>query len=171
MRRSAIRKPRSADGMLIRKVQGEDRPYISDMIEAAGNLTGEERLCAVELLDIYLNDPFQKDYFFLAASDDRGLLAGYICYGPTPLTEGVYDMYWIVVDPGHRREGVGERLLAGAGEILRKEGARMLVAETSGLASYEPARRFYLKNGFTQDARIKDFYKPGDDKFIYVKRF
>lgn len=171
MRISAIRTPRIADGMLIRKVQAADRPSIADLIEAAGNLTGEERLCAVELLDIYLNDPLQKDYFFLAASDDRGLLAGYICYGPTPLTEGVYDMYWIIVDAHRRREGVGDRLLAGAEAALNGLGARMLVAETSGLVSYEPARRFYAKNGFTQDSRIRDFYKPGDDKIIYVKRF
>ena len=171
MRISAIKTPRIADGMLIRKVQGADRPSIVDLIEAAGNLTGEERSCAAELLDMYLNDPLQKDYSFLAASDTTGRVAGYICYGPTPLTDGVYDMYWIVVDAGQRRSGVGERLLAGAEEVLRGQSARMLAAETSGLASYEPARRFYAKNGFTEEARIKDFYKPGDDKIIYVKRF
>ena len=72
MRISAIKTPRIADGMLIRKVQGADRPSIVDLIEAAGNLTGEERSCAAELLDMYLNDPLQKDYSFLAASDTTG---------------------------------------------------------------------------------------------------
>jgi len=38
-------------------------------------------------------------------------LHGYACYGPTPLTQGVYDLYWIVVDPQLSGKGFGRYLL------------------------------------------------------------
>lgn len=155
----------------IRKVCKGDRPAILAIIEGTGNLTDEEKDCAVELLDIYLENPRQKDYYFLAAADHQDSPVGYVCYGRTPLTDAVYDMYWIVVDEAHRNKGVGKDLLDATEDILRKEGARVLVAETSGLPAYEPARSFYKRNGFGEEAKVKDFYKTGDDLIIYVKRF
>ncbi len=154
----------------IRKVSAQDRPALLGIINATENLSAEERDCAVELLDIYLNDPLQKDYFFIAAADGSNRPLGYVCYGKTPLTDAVYDLYWILVHPDKRRSGIGGRLLEHAEEILKREGARVLVAETSGLKTYEAARGFYLKNGFIEEARVREFYKPGDDLVVYVKR-
>jgi len=154
----------------IRKVSADDRPELLGIINGTGNLSAEERDCAVELLDIYLNDPLQKDYFFIAAADCSNRPIGYVCYGKTPLTDAVYDLYWILVHPDKRRSGIGKNLLEHAEEILEREGARVLVAETSGLKTYEAARGFYLRNGFIEEARIREFYKPGDDLVVYVKR-
>jgi ribosomal protein S18 acetylase RimI-like enzyme len=162
-----------------------DRDPILSIIERSENLTAEEKDCAVELLDVYLEDPLQQEYFFIAATDATDRPIGFVCYGETPLTDAVYDLYWIVVDPEYRRRGVASRLLVQTEEILRglgrgegaegqggrgASGARLLVAETSGGAGYAPAHGLYLKNGFNEEARIKSFYKPGDDLVIFVKR-
>lgn len=157
--------------MLVRKVSGADREALVSIISRTSNLTEEERNCAVELLEIYLNDPLQTDYFFITAADDAGSPSGYVCYGKTPLTDAVYDLYWILVDEDHRSKGIGRKLLEHTEAILAKEGARMLVAETSGLPEYESARGFYLRSGFEEEARIRNFYKPGDDMITFVKRF
>lgn len=157
--------------MRTRKTTGYDRAEIVKIINKTANLTQEEKDCATELLDIYLNNPLQNDYFFLTAIDEADCPRGYVCYGPTPLTYGVYDLYWILVDADNRGRGIGARLLGDIEEILKGRGARLFVAETSGLASYEPARSFYEKNGFKEESRIKEFYKPGDDLITYVKRF
>lgn len=157
--------------MLIRKVSSSDREAIVSIVDRTANLTEEERICAAELLDIYLNNPLQTDYFFITATDESDCPAGYVCYGKTPLAASVYDLYWIVVDPALRGKGIGKELLKATEGILGGLGARMLVAETSGLPEYEPARAFYLKNGFYEEARIKEFYKPGDDLIMYIKRF
>lgn len=157
--------------MRIRKVSGRDREALVSIINGCGNLTGEEKGCAVELLDIYLKDPRQKDYYFIAAADEMDFPAGYVCYGPRPLTQAAYDLYWIVVDGRLRRKGVAKMLLEYTEEILRGEGAALLIAETSGLKEYEPARSLYLRNGFTEEARIREFYEPGDDLVIFVKRY
>ncbi|HAO93234.1 MAG: hypothetical protein A2X99_01270 [Deltaproteobacteria bacterium GWB2_55_19] len=157
--------------MAVREATTSDRGGLVRIIEGTGNLTREEKDCALELLDIYLGNPLQKDYFFIAAVANSGMPAGYACYGKTPLTDAVYDLYWVLVDGGVRGQGIGSLLLENVEALIGKEGARLLVAETSGLPAYEAAREFYLKRGFTVESRIKDFYKPGDDLITYVKRY
>ena len=159
------------DGINVRSVGKADRNAIVSIVEGAGNLTREEKDCAVELLDIYLNDSRQRDYFFIAAVDGSDCPIGYVCYGKTPLTDAVYDMYWIVVDERRRRSGVGAVMLKRTEALLKESGARMLVAETSGLPSYDGTRAFYLRCGFIEESRIREFYKPLDDLIVYVKRF
>jgi len=39
----------------------------------------------------------------------EGKLGGYICYGPTPMTDGTYDLYWIASDPRVRGQGSAPR--------------------------------------------------------------
>ncbi|MBI5587736.1 MAG: GNAT family N-acetyltransferase [Deltaproteobacteria bacterium] len=157
--------------MRIRKTVSGDRQSLVQTVEETANLTGEEKKCAIELLDIYFNNPLQKDYFFMTATDASESPIGYVCYGGRPLTEAVYDLYWIVVAPEWRGKGVGKRLLERTEEALKALGGRMLLAETSGLPAYESARGFYVKTGFREEARITGFYRPGDDLVVYIKRF
>lgn len=159
------------DELAVRCVVAGDREGLYAIIEESGNLTEAERDCAKELLDIYLDSADQEDYLFLAAVGDSGRPLGFICYGMASLADAVYDLYWIIVDSGHRRANVATKLLRHAECMLKEQGVRLLVAETSGQAAFMPARRFYMKNGFREEARIKGFYRPGDDLVIYVKRF
>lgn len=156
--------------MGIRKAVKTDRTALAGMINSSGNLTGDEKDCALELLDIYLGSGAEKDYSFVVATDDKDNATGYACYGKRPLTQGTYDLYWIVVDPAHRRKGVGARLVAAVMEKLKADGARLLVAETSGTKEYAAAMSFYMKNGFALEARVKEFYKQGDDLMLFVRR-
>ena len=54
--------------------------------------------------------------------------------------------------------------------ILKKAGARILIVETLGTDAFQPTRDFYLKNGFDEEARIRDFYEDGGDKVVFWKR-
>ena len=154
---------------LIRETRQSDRDALVSIIERTANLTREEKDCAFELLQIYLSDPGQRDYCFITALKD-GEPAGYACYGDRTLAQGVYDLYWIVVDEALKGSGIGRALVEKIQELLCSLGARMLVAETSGLPAYGAARGFYLKCGFSEEARINDFYKPDDDIVFFVKR-
>jgi RimJ/RimL family protein N-acetyltransferase len=42
--------------------------------------------------------------------------------------------------------------------------------ETSGLPEFEATRRFYERNGYVREARIRDFYRKGEDKIVFWKR-
>lgn len=48
--------------------------------------------------------------------------------------------------------------------------ARILIVETLGTDGFQLTREFYLKNGFDEEARIRDFYEDGGDKVVFWKR-
>ena len=52
---------------------------------------------------------------------------------------------------------------------MRKAGAKHIYADTSSSDRYAGTRGFYQRMGFEEDARLPDFYAPGDGKVIYVK--
>ena len=120
------------------------------------------------------NDPLLAqspvDYEFVGAFGDDGQLVGYACFGPTPATDGTWDLYWLAVDPGVQRSGVGRALVRWVEGELTSRGGRLLVVETSSRADYERTRRFYARGGFTESARVRDFYAPADDRIILTTR-
>ncbi|HYL04623.1 MAG TPA: GNAT family N-acetyltransferase [Thermoanaerobaculia bacterium] len=157
--------------MRIRPLAARDRARILELVTATGNFTAAEIDIAMEVVDEALADPAfpRGDYRAYAAEDDGGKVAGYECHGPTPLTEGTYDLYWIAVDPACQGAGFGRALLAFAEADVRATGGRLLLIETSSQESYGATIRFYEKSGYPLAARIKGYYRPGDDKLIFAK--
>jgi predicted N-acetyltransferase YhbS len=124
---------------------------------------------AEEVIDCCLRDNEHSGYFILVAEDNADI-TGYICYGPTPLTKGTWDMYWEAVDQEKRGMGIGSSLIKAAEKEIRKAGGRLALIETSSTPAYEKTRRFHHNHDYEIVARIPDFYSPGDDKLILQKR-
>jgi ribosomal protein S18 acetylase RimI-like enzyme len=156
----------------IRRLERRDRPVIEKMVIATGKFTEVEVATALELVDEALDSGEEESgYLFavLEAGEDYPAVQGYVCYGPVPLTQGAYDLYWIVVDRLSQGKGVGSRLLEYVEtDVLRRSG-RMILIETSSQESYGATVRFYEHNGYHQAARIKNFYRIGDDKLVFQK--
>jgi GNAT superfamily N-acetyltransferase len=123
----------------------------------------------MEVLLEGLEHPERQDYYNFGIHHPTDGLVGYICFGPIPLTDHCYDLYWIAVDQRHAREGVGGRLLAFMEKFVRQKHARSIYIDTSSTAAYEAARSFYQKHGFKLACVLKDFYRCGDDKLIFSK--
>lgn len=155
--------------MAVRRTERRDLEPIRSIVAATGVFNEEEIGIAVELLEVYLNDPRQKDYEIYTSTDDTGAVNGYICFGPTPATDATYDMYWIAVDPASHSAGIGTELLRFTEGVLKARGGRLLVAETSSTAKYDKTRAFYERKGFEKFAQIREYYRPGDDLVIYGK--
>ena len=117
-----------------------------------------------------LSNPRQKDYHSVVSEVD-GRIVGFACYGPTPMTDGTYDLYWIFVHPSYQGRSIGATLLAEVEKAVRGVGGRLLLVDTSSTRRYLPARRFYRNHGFRRAGEVKDFYRTGDSRLIYVKRF
>ncbi len=163
----------------------KDRPRVRAILDATKLFREEEIDVAIELFDSVfgasvgvdaasrattVNPPSSSDYFFLGAFTPEEELAGFACYGPTPGADRTYDLYWIAVDPAVQGSGSGTILLNEVERRLKGLNARMLVVETSSRTDYGNTRGFYVRRGYVEAARARDFYAPADDRITYTKR-
>jgi len=147
----------------------EDRPAVLDIIQTTQMFTPEEVAVAAELIDIYLDQPNQRDYFLVVAENRAGRVVGYLCYGPTPLTEGTYDLYWMAVAHEEQGRGFGRELVHWLENAVREAAGRMILIETSSQPKYERTRRFYIGLNYREVSRVPDFYRKGDDRITFAK--
>jgi ribosomal protein S18 acetylase RimI-like enzyme len=146
-------------------LQPSHRTQIEEIVRASGVFSEKEVGVALELFDAT-----GDDYTFVGAFDPTNALVGYACFGATPATDRTYDLYWIAVHPKAQRSGAGSALMSEVERRLDERHARLVIIETSSRDDYAPTRRFYHKRGYTEDARLRDFYAPGDDRVVFSKR-
>ncbi len=153
---------------LIRPTVREDHALILDILRRTDYFTEEEVDIADELLDSYFENNLESGYWTYTAETDK--VSGYVCYGPTPLTDGTYDIYWIAVDPEQQGKKIGTELLSYAENDIAKNRGRLITVYTSSQEKYLSTRNFYLRRGYHEGCRIKDYYRRGDDLVVYVKQ-
>jgi len=153
---------------VLAKLEPHHRAKLADLLAATPEFTRPEVDVALELVDCALAEPSSDDYRFIVHQEGDRVL-GYACFGATPMTEGCFDLYWLVVDREARRAGLGRELMAAVESELRVSGARLIRVETAGLESYAIARAFYQRIGYREAARLGDFYWPGNDLCIFTK--
>ncbi|MCS6977090.1 MAG: GNAT family N-acetyltransferase [Gemmatales bacterium] len=154
---------------LIRPTLPDDIPELVRLTSATGVFRATEIKTLEEVLDQAVAQPGGEGYHSYTL-EAEGRLLGFSIHGPNTMTEGTWDLYWIVVRAEQHRTGWGSRLLGFVEEDIRKRGGRLIVAETSSLPSYEPTRRFYLKHGYAQAAVVPDYYADGDSLIFFCKR-
>ena len=172
------------------------RARVAEILRSTENFREEEMDVALELFD----ESFEGDdeeYVFVGAfrreagdgtretgaagSEPRAAplpssrlplpeLIGFACYGPTMATDRTFDLYWIAVDRAAQGMGCGTVLLSEVERRLEALHARMLVVETSSRSDYTATRGFYLRRGYVEAARVREFYAPEDDRIILTKR-
>jgi ribosomal protein S18 acetylase RimI-like enzyme len=127
---------------------------------------------ALELIDDALAKPRGEYRVLVAETDgpDGKQIAGYICYGPTPMTDGTWDLYWVVTHPHARGRGIARALVERMEHELRAVGARLVRVETSHLDNYGAAQRFYERLKYPVVACLREFYRPGEDLLVMMKR-
>ena len=155
----------------IRRLEPRDRSRIEEMLVSSGKFTAIEIDVALELVDAALEEGDESGYIVVMVEEGKAnrKTYGYACYGPIPLTQGAYDLYWIVVDPAAQGKGLGGYLLKYVERDVLKLGGRLLLIDTSSQESYSGTIHFYESKGFQLAARIKNFYRIGDDKLIFSK--
>jgi ribosomal protein S18 acetylase RimI-like enzyme len=156
-------------GIVLGELSAAARPRIAEILRGSRVFNREEIAVALELFDESCGDC--ADYLFLGAFTPEEVLVGYACWGPTPATDRTWDLYWIAVDTALQGAGIGTILLEEVERRLARLHARMLIAETSSRSDYAATRGFYGRRGYAEVARVRDFYAPGDDRILFVKRF
>lgn len=151
------------------QVHTNDPHAVREIVTSTAFFSASEVDVAEELVTERLAKGEESGYFFVFADiPGRGTM-GYACYGPTPCTVSTHDLYWIAVHEEMRGQGLGRKLMAEVEERLRRAKGGKLIAETSSREQYEPTQRFYLSCGFSNEARIRDYYAPGEDILYFTK--
>lgn len=156
----------------IRPATVDDRESIRRILVSTAIFRDDEISAALELLDRGLNVPRTDDFSVIVAAGtgkDSSTVHGYVLYGPMPKAEGVFDLYWIAVDPARQGQGIGGLLLRFTEQEVRRQNGRLLLIETSSRESYAPTMRFYTHSGYEEVSRVKDFHRIEDDKVILGK--
>ena len=153
----------------IRSLLARDKQSLMDLLRDTPEFSPADLAVAEEVCDCYLKESFKSGYHIFVLDRDSSI-PGYICYGPTPITEGTWDIYWIAVAKELQGKGIGATLLTVAENKIKQLEGRMMLAETSSIPEYDKTRRFYQSHGYEVVAQIADFYVPGDDKIIFQKR-
>jgi ribosomal protein S18 acetylase RimI-like enzyme len=160
--------------MTIRGIRPGDRAALLRL--AAEVFSGEELPVAHELIGEAAAGC--RDYrVLLAEGGDRGdreangpEIAGYVCYGPTPMTTASYDLYWIGCHPRARGRGLASALIRAMEDDIRASGGAAVRVETEDGPEYAAARRLYERLEYPRVAHLPDFYRPGAGLIIYYKR-
>lgn len=152
---------------MIRAITPADLPALKTVIDACG-------LFPSEMLDDMIAGHFNgqttgepTDALWLTIDDGTPFAIAYVV--PEPMTDGTSNLLLIAVHPDRQHQGHGSALTRHIEHVLSTRGVRILLVETSGLASFERTRAVYDNLGFEREARIRDFYAAGEDKIVFRK--
>lgn len=152
----------------IRPVEPGDRDAIHWIVASTENLAPVEVDRAIRLVDNALAEGEAGGYL-VHLLEDAGIPVGFICFGPTPLTEGTWNLHWIAVQTAGHGKGYGRHLLAYAESEIRHRGGRLVLFETSSQDSFAATAGFFERTGYRALVRIPGFYRVGVDKLIFIK--
>lgn len=155
----------------IRAATADDTEAIRSLAIDNGMFEPESMGDFDEMMSGYL-DGSLVDHAWVVAENDKGDIVGAAYYAPEPFADRLWNLYFLAVRAGQHRDGSGTALIGHVEQALRQLGegrARVLIVETSSLDAYAQARAFYRKHDYDEEARIRDFYGPGDNKVVFWK--
>lgn len=156
--------------MRIRPYSSLDLDRIRDILTGSQTFTEEEVAVALSVIEDAQRCPQLDDYTIFCVENERGDIVGYICFGPIPMTDRCYDLYWICVDRQSKKTGIGTSLIREMELNLGRRDARHIYIDTSSTPPYDDARLFYERHGYRVVSVSPDFYREDDDKIVYVKK-
>ncbi len=153
-----------------RPTQLQDVPGVIQLAEATGLFPPEGLASLRGMLDEHFASPERGDgSFWVTDHDTADGVAGIAYCEPERMTDRTWNIQFIAIQPGCQRKGRGAALLAHVLDTLRQRQARIVLVDTSGQPSFDYVRSFYRSAGFTEEARIREFYQAGDDKVTFWK--
>lgn len=114
------------------------------------------------------NSPFKfEEFFVIEISGEIAAAGGVWALKHDP---NVARLDWFVVDPSQQRKGLGTMLLRRMEQFTKKKGAKLIIAETSSGNVYKAAVNFWSKNGFSEIAKIANYWEDGSACLYFIKR-
>ena len=141
----------------------EDAVGIERAIRGCGLFTAEEADGFAAMLPSLLADADQHWRVLRAGAETVG--AAY--FSLERMSADVWNLRFVGLDAPAQGGGGGTRLLVAVEDACRAAGGRLLLVETSSAAGLAATRAFYRARGYEEEARIRDYRAPGDDKVVF----
>lgn len=157
---------------MIRPITLNDTDAVITLVNSIELFSSDELEMLSEMLTDSLGEDSQSNSEpFWITDDNDGLdgLVGVAYCEPERMTRGTWNLQLIAVHPTYQRQGRGANLLLFIEQALAQRGARLLLVETMGTPDFNYVREFYRKNGYSEEARIRDFYAQEADKIVFRK--
>jgi ribosomal protein S18 acetylase RimI-like enzyme len=155
----------------VRAMTPADRGAVRDLALVNGMFAPEEMSGFDEMMAGYLDGTLTDQHWAVATvPDDPAAVLGAGYWAPEAFGDRVWNLYFLAVHPRAHGRGAGSALVRHIVDSLTAAGedvARVPIVETSSTDTYQPARAFYAARGFVEEARIREFYGPGDDKVVF----
>ena len=152
---------------MIRPIAPEDTTDLIALADASKLFEPNQLEELGEMLSDYFGGNSDSNRLWIT-DDDNGVVGVAYCEMER-MTDGTWNLQLIAIRPDRQGQGRGVTLLRYVEQTLTARGGRVLLVETSGLPDFDRTRTFYRKCGYDEEARIRDFYKAGDDKLVYRK--
>ena len=150
--------------MKIRPTKHDDIPSLQQVLDETALFPSE---MLPDMLEGFLSNGESSDIWLTCEAS--GEPVGF-CYAvPEELADGTWNMLAIAVLPHKQGSGCGAAIVKHLEAELSARRQRILIVDTSGADAFAKPREFYRKNGDSEEARIRDFWAPGDDKVVFWK--
>lgn len=158
---------------MIRPITADDATAVVDLAVASELFPAEEAGIVRTMMAEYFGRTRDKGHLCVLDDGtdeaDEGGPFGVAYYEPAVATDRTWYLTMIGVRLDRQRRGFGSTLLTYVEDSLAEQGQRLLLVETSGLPAFERARGFYRRCGYDEEARVRDYYGPGDDMVLFRK--
>ena len=152
---------------MIRPATPEDTAAMIDLVIAAGMFAAGDAAFLENMMAQYFGSDGEKSHACVIDEEEEPLGVAY--YQPKTAADRVWDLTMIAVRPDHQDRGRGAAMLRHVEGDLRTRGQRLLLIETSSLPRYDRARAFYVRCGYEEEARVRDYWEAGDDLVLFRK--
>ena len=156
----------------IRAMTKADLPAVKALVDAAGlDIAGDIGALTADYLARAGSDGKKDGHSAEWLTCEQKGPVAVAWFEPEPTTEGAWNLRLTAVHPDHQGKGIGSLLVQHVEQELAERGARVLFVEVSSYDQFRRTRNFYRKIGYHEEARIREYYKAGEDKIIFRKSF
>lgn len=152
---------------MIRPITLADSAAVIALAVASGLFTADETVFLDKMMADYFDRTRSDGHVCVIAVEDAPYGVAY--YQPALATERTWYLTMIGVRRDVQGQGRGAALMRHVEQALHAQGQRMLLVETSGLPDFALTRTFYVKCGYEEEARVRDYYAAAHDMVLFRK--
>ena len=152
---------------MIRLATRNDEQGVADLAVDSGLFAAGDAGIVTTMMADYFGSKSDQNHLCVIDEHDGPLAVA--SYEAAPATDRTWYLTMIAVRLSRQGQGRGATLMRHVEDDLRARGQRLMLVQTSGLPTFSRARAFYVRCGYEQEARVRDYYEPDEDMILFRK--